>query len=245
MVELKKINEYMSYIPCCEEPLSSDVIVVYGKKRTYLYDVGSTIDCLDFLYSIEGEWNATISHFHGDHSWWVCKHRQDEPGVKPGDNISTTYERPGYSDIYVSSQTYKHTKHGTVVSEPMVIEDDETITGEPLKIEIRPIPSSHSKGCLIMTVNDEYIFLGDSTYCTWKADNKAEEDEEAAPGVGHAEYNVQQLCAQIGLLEASPAEKCALSHDRKLIRPKKVVLRELKSVYEQRKPGNPVIMLKG
>lgn len=244
MVEIRKINDYISYIPCCEDPLSSDVGIVYGKKRTYLFDVGSTKDCLDFLYSIKGEWNATISHFHGDHSWWVCEHWKGEPGVKPGDTISLDYKRPGYSELYVGNQTFKYTKHGTIVTEPVFIDDDETITGEPLLIEILPIPSSHAKGSLIMVVNDELVFLGDSTYCIWK-DEKCGEDDENAPGVGFAEYNVQLLGAQIELLESIKAEKCALSHDRKLVRPKKVVLRELKAVYAQRQPGSPVIRLKG
>ncbi|MBR4816230.1 MAG: hypothetical protein IKZ73_03065, partial [Lachnospiraceae bacterium] len=63
---LVKINDYMSYIPAVEVPVSGDVGVIYGKKATYLYDVGSTVECLDFLYSLKGKIQIVISHFHGD-----------------------------------------------------------------------------------------------------------------------------------------------------------------------------------
>lgn len=239
--EIIKINDYISYIPSCEEPLSADVGIIYGKNRTYLYDVGSTLGCLEFLHSLEGPFSIVTSHFHGDHIWWLTSHKKGDPGVKPGDTISLDYQRPAYSELYVSSQTKKYTGDGTVVDSPLVLQD-ETLTGEPLKIEIRPIPSSHSKGCLMMIVNDELIFLGDSTYCAWKT-GTSDEDEDTAPGVGHAEYNVQLLKAEMELLQEVKAEKVALSHDRKFIRPKKVVIREFQSVFALREPGKNVIVM--
>lgn len=237
--DIIRINDYISYIPSCGEPLSGDVGIIYGKNRTYLYDVGSTLGCLEFLHSIPGKFSIVASHFHGDHIWWLTTHKKGDAGVKPGDTISLDYKRPAYSELYVSQQTKKYTGDGIVVEEPLIIED-ETITGEPLKIEIRPIPSSHSKGCLLMMVNEELIFLGDSTYCSWKT-GSTDGDEEGRPGVGHAEYNVQLLQAEIELLSALKAEKVALSHDRKFIRPKKVVIREFQSVYALREPGKNTI----
>ena len=62
---IEKINEYISYIPAAEVPISSDVGIIYGKNSTYLFDVGSTEECLNFLYSLKGKMQIVISHFHG------------------------------------------------------------------------------------------------------------------------------------------------------------------------------------
>lgn len=242
VLEIKKINDCISYIPACTEPLSADVGIIYGKNRTYLYDVGSTIENLEFMYSLKEPFSIITSHFHGDHIWWLEKHRAGDAGVKPGDTLSLDYKRPRYAELYVSSQTKKYTEDGIVVSERMTI-NDTAADGTPLTLEIIPFPSSHAKGCLALMVNDEILFTGDGTYCVWKSAG-AGEDEENAPGVGFAQYNVQQLKAEIDLLSELKAEKIALSHDRKFIRPKKVILRELQSAYAQREPGQNIIIVK-
>lgn len=240
--ELKKINEYISYIPACEEPLSGDVGIIYGKNRTYIYDVGSTLGTLSYLNSITESFAIITSHFHGDHIWWLAEHKKGDPGVSHGDKISMDYKRPGYSELYVSAQTKKYTNDGIIVTEPLIIED-EAITGEPLRLEIYPLPSSHAKGCLALIVNDEYVFLGDATYCTWKETGMGE-DEETAPGKGRAVYNVQQVKAQLDFFGNIKADKLCLSHDRKFVRPKKVVLRELQSLYASREPGENIIVVR-
>ena len=201
---LQKINDYISYIPSCEVPISGEVGVIYGKKTTYLYDVGSTYECLDFLYSLNGKMQIVISHFHGDHTWWLTKHRAGEKGMLPGDTISLTYEPVKYEKLYIGKSTEKYLPDGQIVTEPVLIED-ETPSGQPLKLEIIPMPSSHTKGSLALVVNNEYVFMGDATYCKYIAEG---ED-------GYAEYNVQKLKEQIDVLKSLKAEKCLVSHEKR------------------------------
>ena len=231
---LVKINDYMSYIPAVEVPVSGDVGVIYGKKATYLYDVGSTVECLDFLYSLKGKIQIVISHFHGDHTWWLTKHYKGEPGLKPDDEISISYEPVKYERLFIGKITEKYLPEGEIITEPMVIED-ETLTGEPLKLEIIPMPSSHCRGSLALSVNDEYLFMGDSTYCRYIAPKEGVE--------AHVEYNVQKLKEQIDTLKSVKAEKCLVSHEKRFERPKKVVIRQLESIYTRRVPGENTIKL--
>ena len=41
MLEVRKINDRISYIKASTEPLSSDVILIEGDEYTYLFDVGN------------------------------------------------------------------------------------------------------------------------------------------------------------------------------------------------------------
>lgn len=267
---IEKINEYISYIPAAEVPISSDVGIIYGKNSTYLFDVGSTEECLKFLYSLKGKMQIVISHFHGDHTWWLTRHRAGEDGMLPNDTLSLTYEPVKYEKLYIGKGTEKYLPDGEIVRESVIIwdetapsklEDQETgieagkgrnadgdnLTGarassgdsknisQALKLEIIPMPSSHSKGSLALIVNDEYIFMGDSTYCRYIPKKQGEED--------YAEYNVQKLKEQIDLLKSIKAEKCLVSHEKRFVRPKKVVIRQLESIYERRKPGENIIVL--
>ena len=231
---LQKINDYISYIPSCEVPISGEVGVIYGKKTTYLFDVGSNGECLEFLYSLKGKMQIIISHFHGDHTWWLTKHRAGEKGMLPGDTLSLTYEPVKYEKIYIGKSTEKYLPDGQIVTEPLVIED-ETPSGQPLRLEIIPMPSSHTKGSLALVVNNEYVFMGDATYCKYIAESEKSD--------GHAEYNVQKLKEQIDVLKSIRAEKCLVSHEKRFERPLKVVIRQLESVYERRLPGENVIKL--
>lgn len=232
---IEKINDYISYIPATEIPLSADVGIVTGRKCVYLYDVGSTYECLDYLYSLKGRVRIVISHFHADHTWWLTKHHPDEPGMKPGDEISLNYKRPEFERLYIGKGTEKYLRDGEIIREPLMIED-ESLDGKPLKIEIFPMPSSHSVGSLAMSVNEEYIFMGDSTYCRYISKKEGEED--------HTEYNVQKLKAQIDLLKTIKADKCLISHEKKIVRPKKVIIRQLEAIYSKRNPGENIIKLK-
>ena len=79
----------------------------------------------------------------------------------------------------------------------------------------------------MMMVNDEYAFIGDSSYCMTKD--------------GRACYNAQLLKDEIELLERIPADKLLVSHDRKFVRSKAVVLRQLSSIYSHRTADSPYI----
>ncbi len=247
---IEKINEYISYIPAAEVPLSSDVGIIYGKKCTYLFDVGSTYECLDFLYALKGNMKIVVSHFHADHTWWLTKHRAGEEGMLPGDTVSTSYEPVKYEKMYIGKGTEKYLPDGEIVTEPVIIEDEIDVSraendagsdeygteNGKLKLEIIPMPSSHSKGSLALVVNDEYIFMGDSTYCKYVPKKEGVEE--------HVEYNVQKLKEQIDLLKSIKADKCLVSHEKRIMRPKKVVIRQLEAIYNRRQPGENVIVLK-
>lgn len=224
MFEIKKINDYISYIPCSQKPLSSDVVIIKGSTKTYIYDVGSTLGNLNALHSFPDDKVIIVSHFHADHTWWLTKHYEGEDGLAPDDTVSLNYEPVKCSRIYSGSYTVKHIATAEAVNERLTINDG-------VKLDIIPLPSSHCKGSLALMVNDEYLFLGDGTYPSYKDNN----------GI----YNVQLLNDEIKLLESLPAENCGLSHDRRFIRPKKVVLRQLQTVYQQRTPDSPLIVLTG
>lgn len=168
----------------------------------------------------------------------------------PNDTVSTSYEPVKYEKMYIGKGTEKYLPDGEIVTEPVIIEDeidvpvadnetgsDEDGTGDgKLKLEIIPMPSSHSKGSLALVVNDEYIFMGDSTYCKYVPKKEGVEE--------HVEYNVQKLKEQIDLLKSIKADKCLVSHEKRIMRPKKVVIRQLEAIYNRRQPGENVIVLK-
>ena len=268
-----KITDRISYIPACDRPLSADVGIVRGDEYTYIYDVGSTPETLEFLHSLKGRCDIVISHFHGDHTWWLTGHHPGEEGMEEGDTISLTYERPGFRHLYVGALTKKYIPDGQVITAATTIssrtglnfsadervaiapeltaEDEkngkpkkagepentsrEPIAGEPaslydgVKIDIYPIPNSHCKGALLMMVDNEYAFIGDSAYSMTRD--------------GRPCYNAQLLKDEIELLKRIPADKLLISHDKKYIRDKKVVLRQMETIYSHRTQDSPYIFL--
>ena len=240
-----KITDRISCIPACEHPLSGDVGIVRGDRYTYIYDVGSTPETLEMLYSMNGQCDIVISHFHGDHTWWLTGHRPGEEGLEEGDTLSLTYERPAFHRLYIGAHTRKYIPDGEVITAPTIISlasgincpaEERTVGNEPaqlydgVKICVFPIPNSHCKGSLIMTVDDEYAFIGDSGYCMTKDGRRC--------------YNAQLLKDEIELLKKLPVSKLLVSHDRKYIRSKDVVLRQLEAIYGRRTPDSPYIEVK-
>ena len=265
-----KITDRISYIPAFDRPLSADVGIVRGDEYTYIYDVGSTPETLEFLHSLKGKCDIVISHFHGDHTWWLTKHHRGEEGVTEDDTISLTYERPEFRHLYVGALTKKYIPDGLVITAPTTISSSsglnfsaderalivpeeaieperageteksentsiQMIAGESasiydgVKIDIYPMPNSHCKGALLMMVDNEYAFIGDSGYSMRKD--------------GRVCYNAQLLKDEIDLLERIPAEKLLVSHDKKYVRDKSIVIRQLKSIYSHRTQDSPYIFL--
>jgi len=220
--EIIKVNDRISYIPACEKPLSADIGIIRGDSKIYLYDVGSTLQALNYLYSLPDDKVIVISHFHGDHTWWLGTHRPGDSEMGAEDNVSPCYERPKYSKLYVSKQSAKYTNGGDIVTEPVVIEDG-------VKIEIAPIPSTHAKGSLALTVDDEIMFVGDATYSASDSDG--------------AFYNAQLLQEEIAFLETSPAAKVFLSHERRPLKPKAVIVRQLSMILGKWDKSGPKVYL--
>ncbi|OWV16631.1 hypothetical protein B7992_02665 [Fibrobacter sp. UWH1] len=224
--------------------MSADVYAIRGETAWWIFDVGASDEAADFVNNLpcdvsvgellEGtaprlhqdavplKKNIVISHFHRDHFF----------------NLS----RVSFDNLFVGRETFRHcdenirARSGTqVVESPLQFEDG-------LKICIEPIPSSHAKGSLMLTVGDDVpdcdccgeqsrdaiAFLGDSTY----------------PTVNHNGpdfYNVQLLYQQIQFLKGCSAQQFYMSHRRLVLREKESILQILEGYYAQRQPNKNVI----
>ena len=142
---IKEISEKIKYVTSGENPLSSDVILIYGDKATWVFDVGANDEAFDTIEHLiyetlsEKEWNIqneltgkrdvniVISHFHRDHMG----------NLERIAKIPATGNRV---NLYVSSYTNRYCKSGNIVDKEITIDDG-------VKIRIFPMESSHSKGC--------------------------------------------------------------------------------------------------
>ncbi len=220
---LINITPEISYLPSVENPLSSDVVFITPSVKksdpgsetgldctlksgsalekdsavTWIFDVGTCSEAAQIINNIKGKKKVVISHFHPDHILNLLKIKYDE--------------------LYVTKYTKRYTRAGTIVDQPLLFPDG---------IKLYQIPSSHSKGSLVLEYKD-YAFLGDATYCHFRLNTR--------------EYNVQLLEGMIKTMEESPASHFGLSHEKKFIQPKENVIRIYKKILARRKPGNPII----
>lgn len=200
-------------MPSETNPLSADVYAIRGDTAWWIFDVGACDEAVDFINNLPCgdvaplKKNIVISHFHRDHFF--------------------NLPRVHFDNLFVGRETFRHCDETIrarsdtqVVELPLQFEDG-------LKIRIEPIPSSHAKGSLMLTVG-ESAFLGDSTY----------------PTVGHNRpdsYNVQLLYQQIQFLRACGAQNFYMSHRRFIPREKESILQILESYYAQREPNKNII----
>ncbi len=194
-----ELTPEISYLPSVEKPLSSDVVFIKpeGSDTTWIFDVGTSSEAAELINQIEGKKNIVVSHFHPDHILNLLK-------VK-------------YDKLYVSKYTKKYTRAGEVVEDQFDFPDG---------IKIYTIPSSHSKGCLVLEYKD-YAFLGDATYVRFRLNAR--------------EYNVQLLEQMIKKMEEIASPNFCLSHDKSFVQPKDAVLRIYKKILARRSAGNPTI----
>lgn len=201
-MNIKIINDIISYIPATNEPLSADVGIIKGDKYIWLFDVGNDITVANQINEINGIKNVIISHFHADHM---------------GNLQYVNYEK-----VFGGGYTINKISSGITVTENTTINDGVEIT-------LFPIPSTHSKGCVGLQVNNEYAFVGDATYATRKN--------------GKVIYNVSLLRETIVVLENIKAEKLLLSHKNELIESRENVISELKQIYSMRIQNEAYIVL--
>ena len=196
---LINLTPEISYLPSVENPISSDVIFIKpeGSDTTWIFDVGTSSEAAELIKAVEGKKNIVISHFHPDHILNLLKVKCDT--------------------LYVTKYTKKYTRAGTIVDQDLSFPDG---------IKIYQIPSSHSKGSLVLEYKD-YVFLGDATYCHFRLSAR--------------EYNVQLLEQMIKKMEEIQAPNFCLSHDKTFIQPKESVLRIYKKILARRVNGNPTI----
>ena len=195
---IKTITDNITFLPASEAPLSADVYFIKGKERTYIIDVGSNDEALNLVEATENK-TVIITHFHEDHASNLKRIEIDD------------------SDLLVGDYTNKVYNKGTLIKEPALINDGVTI-------KVFAIANSHAKGSLCVTVNDEYLFIGDSYYCSAKG------------------YNVSLLHDEIEFLRDLDFTKVICSHEEK-IHTKEEVIKELEECYSKREAGNPYIKL--
>ena len=141
-VGMVRIDDIISYIPACDEPLSADVGVITGIKKTWLFDVGASETAIKEIQEINADKAIVISHFHPDHMG--------------------NLQRINCPEIYVGANTLRYSGKGTVVDSDLYIEDR-------VRLHLFPIPCCHAKGSLGLEVNEKYAFIGDATAPTTKA----------------------------------------------------------------------------
>lgn len=139
-----KLTERISYFPSVEKPLSSDVIMILGDSRLYVFDVGNNDEATNYLNSLDMPKTVFLSHFHSDHTA----------------HLDTTV----YDELYVGNLTNKVLHTGTVVAKPLTIEDG-------VRLTVVPVSTSHAKGSLLLMVDEDILFTGDATYAVW-SDNR-------------------------------------------------------------------------
>lgn len=229
-------------MPSETSPLSADVYAIRGETAWWIFDVGACDEAADFINNLPCDGaaplkkNIVISHFHRDHFFNLPRVHFDNLFVGRetfrhcDENIRTLGSRdPSCGNSQPSRRSV------TVVESPLQFEDG-------LKICIEPIPSSHAKGSLMLTVDDDVpdcdccgeqsrgaiAFLGDSTY----------------PTVNHNGpdfYNVQLLYQQIQFLKGCSAQHFVMSHRRFSPREKETVLQLLENFYAMRQSHKNVI----
>ena len=89
------------------------------------------------------------------------------------------------------------------------------------------MPNSHAKGSLLLQVNEEFIFVGDSLY------SKVEGDCYV--------YNAQLLKEEIELLKRLPGTNIFSSHEERPVKAKAGVVRFLEQIYAKREKNDAYI----
>ena len=151
------------------------------------------------IAGLTDRYNIVLSHFHADHTG--------------------NLDRLTVENLYVSKTTFDHVHAGTIVNTDLYIGG----------LHIFPLPSSHTKGCLGLEVDETYAFVGDAIY------SKVRD--------GCYIYNAQLLKEEIEVLGALKAPYLLVSHYEGFVRKKEDVIAELKQIYELREKNIPEISI--
>ncbi len=232
MIEPVKISEKISYIPASEEPLSADVVLVEGAEYLYVFDVGNNEQVAEYINSIPKKKWVILSHFHTDHMGSIGRIQWEN--VFFGANTEkyfqhyiVNYAAERFSELADvlgaalgdNSAERRFPRYVTTL-EPIHIEDG-------CIIDIYPMPNSHAKGSLLLQVDEQYIFVGDSLY------SKVDGD--------YYVYNTQLLKEEIELLSGLAGDTIFSSHEKNPLKRKMAAVRFLQSIYEKRQKGESFI----
>ena len=131
------------------------------------------------------------------YSWRLEPTDKTPLGRRPGPCLRDLEKEIGRiraESLYVSNETYAHVHRGTIVSRDIHID----------QMHIFPLPSSHTKGCLGLEVDETFAFVGDALYSKVKDDCYV--------------YNAQLLCEEINVLSALRSPWLLVSHFPGMIR---------------------------
>ena len=240
-IEQIKITEQISYIKASDNPLSADVILVDGQEYLYVFDVGNNEQVAEYLNAIPKKKRVILSHFHTDHmgnigrvQWenvffgantekyfqhyipdYAAQRFAELPGALAGALSEDAAEGSGDA----VQEVQKFSRYVTVF--------DSIKISDGVTIEIHHVPNSHAKGSLLLQVNEEYIFVGDSLY------SKVEGDTYV--------YNAQLLKEETELLKNLPGSKIFSSHEARPVKAKAGVVRFLEQIYAKREKNDAYI----
>jgi len=241
MIEPIQISDRISYIKASDNPLSADVILVDGQDYLYVFDVGNNEQVAEYLNAIPKKKRVILSHFHTDHMGNIGRVRWEN--VFFGANTEKYFQH--YIPDYAAQRFAElPAALAGALTEDVVAEGDGIIKEVPLfpryvtvfeaikisdgiSIEIHHVPNSHSKGSLLLQVNGEYIFIGDSLY------SKVEEDTYV--------YNAQLLKEEMELLKKLQGSRIFSSHEARPLKAKEGVLRFLEQIYAKREKNTAYI----
>lgn len=194
------ITGRLFYWKASPEPLSADIGVWKGREYTWIFDVGNGPEAAECLRSIPGPKRVVLSHFHQDHTG--------------------NWREVEFETLYQGAYTFRHTGMGEIVRGSLALEDG---------VRLFEIPSSHTKGCIGMEVDETYAFLGDAAYCAVRQ--------------GKPAYNANLLAEELKVLRGLKASYFLLSHHDTFIRKKEDALAELEAVYSLRDSRSPYIFV--
>lgn len=239
LIEPIKITEQISYIKASDNPLSADVILVDGQEYLYIFDVGNNEQVAECLNAIPKKKRVILSHFHTDHMGNIG--RVDWESVYFGANTEKYFQHyiPDYAAQRFAelpaalagaltgtaeddSATEKKFSRYVTVFDTVKIQDG-------VALEIHHVPNSHAKGSLLLQVNEEFIFVGDSLY------SKVEGDCYV--------YNAQLLKEEIELLKRLPGTNIFSSHEERPVKAKAGVVRFLEQIYAKREKNDAYIRI--
>ena len=240
-IERVSITDYISYIKASDNPLSADVVLIEGQEYLYVFDVGNNAQVAEYLNSLPKKKRVILSHFHTDHMGNIGRVNWDN--VYFGANTEKyfqqyipDYARQRFAELpealagVLSGESEPQGKSvlNGGISCPRYVSVFDTIKiTDGIAIEIHHVPNSHAKGSLLLQVDGEYIFIGDSLY------SKVEGDFYV--------YNAQLLKEETDLLKKLPGSQIFSSHEARPIKTKAGVIRFLEQIYEKREKSDAYI----
>ncbi|MCQ3035216.1 MAG: MBL fold metallo-hydrolase [Bacilli bacterium] len=193
---MEKINDYLYVIREVTEPeLAADSLIIKGKSHYYLFDCGNNPKAVEEINALNIKY-AFASHFHPDH-------------IKGLKDIKC-------EKLYISKHTSRKID-GIVVNE-LEVEDG-------IEFTFKEIPSPHSQGSCILTINNEITLLGDAVYMMKDM------------------YNVTKLKDLIDTLRNLDTQYFIMSHKSERLLKKAVIIAFLERIYSKREPGSPFIKM--